>query len=116
MFRYLCEEVDDIFAEKHFLPAVRNLATKLILSGEKRFELISNLCRLPQLYFNDCFLYFAGELDTYEALSSDLQKNVLSALRRLEALTKLEWVMKSVNFSAYFYLLAEKLSVIDATH
>ncbi|KAM6915547.1 dihydroxyacetone phosphate acyltransferase [Xenentodon cancila] len=63
MFRYLCEEGESVFTEKQFLPAVRNMARKLILSGE---------------------------LDTYEALSSDMQKNVLSALRRLEALTKLK--------------------------
>ncbi|XP_037606301.1 dihydroxyacetone phosphate acyltransferase [Sebastes umbrosus] len=62
MFRYLCEDGVHVFAEKQFLPAVRNLATKLILSGE---------------------------LHTYEALSSDMQKNVLSALRRLETVTKL---------------------------
>ncbi|XP_051264087.1 dihydroxyacetone phosphate acyltransferase isoform X1 [Dicentrarchus labrax] len=62
MFRYLCEEGVHVLSEKQFLPAVRNLATELILSGE--------LC-------------------TYEALSSDMQKNVLSALRRLEAVTKL---------------------------
>lgn len=30
-----------------------------------------------------------GELHTYEALSSDIQKNILSTLRRLEAVTKL---------------------------
>ncbi|XP_061602739.1 dihydroxyacetone phosphate acyltransferase [Cololabis saira] len=63
MFRYLCEVGDSVFTEKQFLPAVRNMATKLILSGE---------------------------LNTYEALSSDVQKNVLSALRRLEALAKLK--------------------------
>ncbi|XP_072218113.1 dihydroxyacetone phosphate acyltransferase isoform X2 [Leuresthes tenuis] len=63
MFRYICEEGDPVFSEKEFLPAVRNLATKLILSGE---------------------------LHTYEALSSDTQKNVLAALRRLEAVAKLK--------------------------
>uniref|UniRef100_A0A3B4UDI1 Dihydroxyacetone phosphate acyltransferase-like n=1 Tax=Seriola dumerili TaxID=41447 RepID=A0A3B4UDI1_SERDU len=61
MFRYLSEDEVHVFTEKQVLPAVRNLATKLILSGE---------------------------LHTYEALSSDTQKNVLSALRRLEAVTK----------------------------
>ncbi|XP_026197528.1 dihydroxyacetone phosphate acyltransferase isoform X2 [Anabas testudineus] len=62
MFRYLSGEGVQVFTEKHFLPAVRSLASKLILSGE---------------------------LHTYEALSSDTQKNVLSALRRLAAVTKL---------------------------
>ncbi|KAM4522212.1 dihydroxyacetone phosphate acyltransferase isoform 2-T2 [Odontesthes bonariensis] len=62
MFRYLCEEGDHVFSEKEFLLAVRDLATKLILSGE---------------------------LHTYEALSSDTQKNVMAALRRLEATAKL---------------------------
>ncbi|CAK6962195.1 dihydroxyacetone phosphate acyltransferase isoform X1 [Scomber scombrus] len=61
MFRYLYEEAH-VISEKDFLPAVRSLATKLILSGE---------------------------LHTYETLSSDTQKNALSALRRLEAVTKL---------------------------
>ncbi|XP_028252785.1 dihydroxyacetone phosphate acyltransferase [Parambassis ranga] len=61
IFRFLCKEGVHVFTEKQLLPAVRSLATKLILSGE---------------------------LQTYEALSSDTQKNVLSALRRLEALTK----------------------------
>ncbi|KAI3364375.1 hypothetical protein L3Q82_011175, partial [Scortum barcoo] len=63
MFRYLCEDGVHVISEKQFLPAVRNLATKLILSGE---------------------------LHTYEALSSDTQKNVLSALRRLDTVTKLK--------------------------
>uniref|UniRef100_A0A3P9CDR7 Dihydroxyacetone phosphate acyltransferase n=1 Tax=Maylandia zebra TaxID=106582 RepID=A0A3P9CDR7_9CICH len=59
IFRYLCENGAHVFTEKQFLPAVQNLATKLILSGKTEF------------------------------LSSDTQKNVLSALRRLEAVTKL---------------------------
>uniref|UniRef100_A0A3B5BEB5 Dihydroxyacetone phosphate acyltransferase-like n=1 Tax=Stegastes partitus TaxID=144197 RepID=A0A3B5BEB5_9TELE len=61
VFRFLCEDGPHVFTEKQLLPAVRQFATKLILSGE---------------------------LDTYEALSSDTQKNVLLALRRLRALTK----------------------------
>ncbi|KAM4530004.1 dihydroxyacetone phosphate acyltransferase-like isoform 1-T1 [Fundulus diaphanus] len=63
MFRFLCEERDCVFTEKEFLPAVRAFATKLIVSGE---------------------------LPTYEALSSDVQKNVLSALLRLGAVTKIK--------------------------
>lgn len=49
--------------------------------------------------------FFLGELHTYEALSSDMQKNVLSSLRRLGAVTKIEmWVneirpWKSVLFN-----------------
>ncbi|XP_007560978.1 dihydroxyacetone phosphate acyltransferase isoform X2 [Poecilia formosa] len=62
MFRFLCEERDCVFREKDFLSGVRTLATKLIVSGE---------------------------LHTYEALSSDMQKNVLSSLRRLGAITKI---------------------------
>ncbi|KAK2856334.1 hypothetical protein Q5P01_005069 [Channa striata] len=62
MFKYLSEGGVHVFTDKEFLPAVRNLASKLILSGE---------------------------LSTYEALSSDTQKNVLSSLRSLEAVTKL---------------------------
>ncbi|KAL6095703.1 gnpat [Pungitius sinensis] len=62
MVGYLCKDGIHVISEKQFLPAARKLATKLILSGE---------------------------LHTYEALSSDMQKNVFSALRRLETLTKL---------------------------
>lgn len=62
MFRYLCEDGVHVITEKQFISDVRHLATKLILSGE---------------------------LHTYETLSSDVHKNVLSALRRLEAVTKL---------------------------
>uniref|UniRef100_A0A3P8SE38 Si:ch73-21k16.5 n=1 Tax=Amphiprion percula TaxID=161767 RepID=A0A3P8SE38_AMPPE len=62
VFRFFCEDGPQVFSEKQLLPAVRQFATKLILSGE---------------------------LHTYEALSSDTQKNVLSALRRLQAVTKL---------------------------
>uniref|UniRef100_H3DFV6 Glyceronephosphate O-acyltransferase n=2 Tax=Tetraodon nigroviridis TaxID=99883 RepID=H3DFV6_TETNG len=61
VFRYLCESGHQMVSEREFLPSVRKLATKLILSGE---------------------------LDTYETLSSDVQKNVLSALRRLKVVAK----------------------------
>ncbi|XP_075900649.1 dihydroxyacetone phosphate acyltransferase [Nelusetta ayraudi] len=61
MLRHLCDEETNVFPEKKFQPAVRKLATDLLLSGE---------------------------LDTYEGLSSDMQKNVLSALCRLQAVTK----------------------------
>ncbi|XP_037541747.1 dihydroxyacetone phosphate acyltransferase [Nematolebias whitei] len=63
MFRYLCEEADHVFTEKQFLQGVRTRATSLILSGE---------------------------LHTYEVLSSNIQKNVLSALQRLGAVTKMK--------------------------
>ncbi|XP_028996098.1 dihydroxyacetone phosphate acyltransferase [Betta splendens] len=62
MFRFLSDEGADVITEKQFVAAVRNAAAKLILSGE---------------------------LHTYEALSSDMHKNALSSLRRLEAVTKL---------------------------
>uniref|UniRef100_A0A1A8MNQ3 Phospholipid/glycerol acyltransferase domain-containing protein n=1 Tax=Nothobranchius pienaari TaxID=704102 RepID=A0A1A8MNQ3_9TELE len=61
MFRYLCEDADQNFTEKQFLHAVRTLATNAVLSGE---------------------------LDTHEVLSSNVQKNVLSALQRLGMATK----------------------------
>ncbi|XP_008311481.1 dihydroxyacetone phosphate acyltransferase [Cynoglossus semilaevis] len=61
-FSSLSEQEPDVFTDKQFLPAVRNLATRLLLSGE---------------------------VHTYEALSSDTQKNSLSALQRLEAVRKL---------------------------
>lgn len=63
MFRFLCEERDDILSEKEFQSVVRTLASKLIVSGQ---------------------------LHTYEALSSNVQKNVLLALRRLGAVTKID--------------------------
>ncbi|XP_028295492.1 dihydroxyacetone phosphate acyltransferase-like isoform X1 [Gouania willdenowi] len=67
IFRCVCEEEQvQVFTEKQFLAAVRALALKLILSGETE-----------------------SELHTYETLSSDTQKNVLSALCRLEAVAKL---------------------------
>uniref|UniRef100_A0A668A7K8 Si:ch73-21k16.5 n=1 Tax=Myripristis murdjan TaxID=586833 RepID=A0A668A7K8_9TELE len=90
VLRFLCEEADHVFSEKQLLPAVRSLATRLILSGE---------------------------LHTYEALSSDTQKNVLSALLRLEAVTKLRTKYR-VNRAAIrrigdilckFYLLQKRL-------
>uniref|UniRef100_A0A8C6TWY9 Si:ch73-21k16.5 n=1 Tax=Neogobius melanostomus TaxID=47308 RepID=A0A8C6TWY9_9GOBI len=59
IFNYLTE---DEISEKLLHPAVQKVVMKLILSGE---------------------------LQTYEALSSDIQKNVLSALCTLGALTKL---------------------------
>lgn len=61
-FRFLSEQEPDVFTDKQFLPAVRNLATQLLLSGD---------------------------LHTYEALSSDTQKNSLSALQTLGAVRKL---------------------------
>uniref|UniRef100_A0A8C9ZJL0 Glyceronephosphate O-acyltransferase 2 n=1 Tax=Sander lucioperca TaxID=283035 RepID=A0A8C9ZJL0_SANLU len=73
MFRYLCEDGGNVFTEKQVLPAVRNRATKLILSGE---------------------------LHTYEALSSDTQKNGLSALQRLKTVTKSEQNEYRVNKAA----------------
>ncbi|XP_077365966.1 dihydroxyacetone phosphate acyltransferase [Festucalex cinctus] len=63
MLRFLSEQDAHVIMEQDFLPAVRSLATKLIISGD---------------------------LQTYETLSSDVQKNVLAALRRLAAVTKLK--------------------------
>ncbi|KAF4099230.1 dihydroxyacetone phosphate acyltransferase [Onychostoma macrolepis] len=60
---YLCEETNENLTEKEFIPAVRSFALKLIL---------------------------AGRLKCYEALSSDLQKNVLAALLRLKAVRKVK--------------------------
>ncbi|XP_061785442.2 dihydroxyacetone phosphate acyltransferase [Nerophis lumbriciformis] len=63
MLSFLCEQDANEITEKDFLPAVRCLASKLILSGD---------------------------LHTYETLSSDMQKNILSSLRGLAAVTKLK--------------------------
>ncbi|KAG7461107.1 hypothetical protein MATL_G00206480 [Megalops atlanticus] len=61
VFRYLCAESSPVFTEKEFVPAVRSHALKLMLSGA---------------------------LESYDVLSSDTQKNVLTALLRLDAVTK----------------------------
>ncbi|XP_012993939.2 dihydroxyacetone phosphate acyltransferase [Esox lucius] len=68
VFSHLCEESVEVFTEKQMVPAVRSLATKLLLSGELR---------------------------SYEALSSDTLKNVLSALLRLGAVTRLRTAEQS---------------------
>ncbi|XP_067274222.1 dihydroxyacetone phosphate acyltransferase isoform X2 [Pseudorasbora parva] len=61
VFRYLCEESSQAFREKMFSTSIRSFITKLLISGE---------------------------VQSYEGLSSDLQKNVLSALLRMDAVTK----------------------------
>nr|XP_055042888.1 dihydroxyacetone phosphate acyltransferase-like [Misgurnus anguillicaudatus] len=61
VFRYLCDESLQTFREKNFLPSVRSFITKLLISGE---------------------------VQSHECLSSDVQKNVLSALLRMAAVTK----------------------------
>lgn len=95
VFRYLCEEDVQVFTEKQFVPAVRKLATELILSGKTGSERndLQHLRALPPVQLHPVIsvtsAFVAGELHSHEALSSDIQKNVLSALRRLEAITKL---------------------------
>ncbi|XP_076872615.1 dihydroxyacetone phosphate acyltransferase [Brachyhypopomus gauderio] len=61
VFRLLCEERFQLFAEKSFIRALRADIMKLLLSGEVR---------------------------SYECLSSDTQKNVLVALLRMGAVSK----------------------------
>ncbi|XP_026852090.2 dihydroxyacetone phosphate acyltransferase isoform X2 [Electrophorus electricus] len=61
VFRILCDERLQVFTEKSFVPAVRADAMKLLISGEAR---------------------------SHECLSSDTQKNVLSALLRMGAVSK----------------------------
>ncbi|KAM9421584.1 dihydroxyacetone phosphate acyltransferase isoform 1-T1 [Salvelinus alpinus] len=61
--RYLCEEASEGLTEKQYIPAVRSFAVKLIL---------------------------AGNLRCYEVLSSDMQKNALAALLRMDAVTKVK--------------------------
>ncbi|XP_059368120.1 dihydroxyacetone phosphate acyltransferase isoform X2 [Carassius carassius] len=61
VFRYLCEESSQTFREKMFQNRIRSFIMKLFISGE---------------------------VESYECLSSDLQKNVLSALLRMAAMTK----------------------------
>ncbi|XP_053499455.1 dihydroxyacetone phosphate acyltransferase [Ictalurus furcatus] len=61
--RCLCEDPQEDLPEKNFVPAVRNFALQLILAGSLRY---------------------------YEALSSDLQKNALAALIRLNAVKQVK--------------------------
>ncbi|KTF86397.1 hypothetical protein cypCar_00028031 [Cyprinus carpio] len=61
VFRYLCEESSQTFREKMFSNSIRSFIVKLFISGE---------------------------VESYESLSSDLQKNVLSALLSMAAVTK----------------------------
>ncbi|MCJ8749915.1 hypothetical protein PDJAM_G00193020 [Pangasius djambal] len=61
VFRVLCEETFQTFTEKRFVPDVRAAIMKLFLSGEVR---------------------------SYECLSSDTQKNALSTLVRMGAVSK----------------------------
>ncbi|KAF4099872.1 dihydroxyacetone phosphate acyltransferase [Onychostoma macrolepis] len=61
VFRYLCEESSQTFIEKMFSNSIRGFIMKLFISGE---------------------------VESHECLSSDLQKNVLSALHRMAAVTK----------------------------
>ncbi|XP_052391271.1 dihydroxyacetone phosphate acyltransferase-like isoform X1 [Carassius gibelio] len=61
VFRYLCEESSQTLREKTFSTNSRSFIMKLLISGE---------------------------VQSYECLSSDLQKNVLSALLRMDAVTK----------------------------
>ncbi|KAI1897520.1 hypothetical protein AGOR_G00084120 [Albula goreensis] len=61
--RYFSEEVSEDLAEKQYIPSVRSFAVKCILSDSIR---------------------------CYEALSSDLQKNALAALLRMNALRKVK--------------------------
>ncbi|NXB26418.1 GNPAT acyltransferase, partial [Rhagologus leucostigma] len=61
IFRYLSKEMKEAFTEKQFIPGVRNFVFQLLEKG-------STQC--------------------YEALSSDMQKNALSALVQLGAVKK----------------------------
>ncbi|XP_009584415.1 PREDICTED: dihydroxyacetone phosphate acyltransferase-like, partial [Fulmarus glacialis] len=61
IFRYLSKETKEAFTEKQFIPGVRNFVFQLL---EK------------------------GNTQCYEALSSDMQKNALSALVQLGAVKK----------------------------
>lgn len=83
MLRFLSDRDAYVITEQDFLPAVRSLATKLILSGKERNRFFIRRYRIS------LGSPLAGHLHTYETLSSDVQKNVLAALRRLAAVTKL---------------------------
>ncbi|XP_062857875.1 dihydroxyacetone phosphate acyltransferase [Trichomycterus rosablanca] len=61
VFRIVCEEKFEVFMEKSFIPSIRAAVIKLLVSGE---------------------------VQTYECLSSDTQKNALSALIRMGAVSK----------------------------
>ncbi|KAK7133957.1 hypothetical protein R3I94_015723 [Phoxinus phoxinus] len=61
VFRYLCEESSQTFREKTFSTSIRSFIMKLLISGE---------------------------VQSCEGLSSDLHRNVLSALLRMTAVAK----------------------------
>lgn len=61
--RFLCEDATETLTEKQFIPAVRKFIIKHLLAGRLRYT---------------------------EALSSDLQKNILAALLRLGAVRKIK--------------------------
>ncbi|XP_048105785.1 dihydroxyacetone phosphate acyltransferase-like isoform X1 [Alosa alosa] len=63
VFQHLTVDGSQVFTERQYIPVLRSYVLKLIL---------------------------AGELHTYEALSSDTQKNVLHTLLRMEAVTKMK--------------------------
>uniref|UniRef100_A0A674EFQ8 Glyceronephosphate O-acyltransferase n=1 Tax=Salmo trutta TaxID=8032 RepID=A0A674EFQ8_SALTR len=75
--RYLCEEASEGLTEKQYIPAVRSFAVKLIL---------------------------AGNLRCYEVLSSDMQKNALAALLRMDAVRK-------VKVADHVTLIVNKMAV-----
>lgn len=68
----------------------------------------------------DHFLWVSGELHTYEALSSDTHKNVLSALQRLDTVTKSRaWVTRLApanlfGFKLIFWGAWEAVWISDA--
>nr|XP_015200516.1 PREDICTED: dihydroxyacetone phosphate acyltransferase isoform X1 [Lepisosteus oculatus] len=75
--QYLCEEVNDGFAEKEYVPAVRTFAVKRLLSGS---------------------------LKCYEVLSSDMQKNALAALLRMN-------IIKKAKIADDIFMKVNKISV-----
>uniref|UniRef100_A0AAY4CZW9 Phospholipid/glycerol acyltransferase domain-containing protein n=1 Tax=Denticeps clupeoides TaxID=299321 RepID=A0AAY4CZW9_9TELE len=70
VFRHLTNEPDQPFTERQYITGVRSSTLKRILSGKRRYP-------------------------SFEALSSDVQKNVLSGLVRMGGVTKLKKGVRS---------------------
>uniref|UniRef100_A0A3B3X220 Phospholipid/glycerol acyltransferase domain-containing protein n=1 Tax=Poecilia mexicana TaxID=48701 RepID=A0A3B3X220_9TELE len=80
-------EVTDSDTEPEVLSFLQELLKPFIESYQVPFIIcVANYCLQIRWLLFGLFLFiyfFLGELHTYEALSSDMQKNVLSSLRRL---------------------------------
>lgn len=82
----------EAFTEKQFIPGVRNFVFQLLEKGVYSCYAIwfyeNNLLIENYKNFNCVSIFSTGSTQCYEALSSDMQKNALSALVQLGAVKK----------------------------